>query len=233
MKYLAALEAVGDSAKLTGRLQQLEQVPSFYWFAKTALVRNLAAQGDKKGARQAIEDIRKQNAGNPQILSVLPHLEAARACGAGDIPGYLQSLSANDRVNFCLPLLLEGNLKKAAESIKTGPRDQDTALRALLYLFAAKKNDKALADAEWKLLNAELSRGDRHHRQLAKILGSTTPPKVAELQELLIDPDDKRVYLLVVAQRFPTISKEITSLARKLDFQHDETSLALKSLRGG
>ena len=60
---------------------------------------------------------------------------------------------------------------------------------------------------------------------LGKMLAGAVPMKPAELQEMLIDPDEKRVLLLVVAQRFPDSSKEILPLARKLDFHHDEHRL--------
>ena len=88
--YLSALLATGDHARLTSQLQQMEQAPMLYWLAKTYLIQDLAARGDNKGVRSALDEIRKQNLTNPQIQSILSHLEATRACGAGDVAGYLK-----------------------------------------------------------------------------------------------------------------------------------------------
>ena len=74
--------------------------------------------------------------------------------------------------------------------------------------------------------------GNRDQRALTKLLAGEKPPEYAALKELPIDPEQKRVFLRAAAQRFPTSDKEIANLARRLDFQRDETSLCLKSLDG-
>jgi hypothetical protein len=229
--YLSALRATGDHDKLASRLQQLEQAPRFYWLAKAYLVQDQAARGDTRGVRQTIDEIRKQNLTDPRALPILAHLEAVRACGAGDVQGYLKALPLDERTSAFAPVLLAGDLAKAAALIRPGVRNQTAAQRSLLYLMALKKKDAPLANSQRKLLLEELAHGDRHHRVLGKVLAGTVPVNPVDLQQLLIDPDAKRALLLVVAQRFPASAKDIVPLARKLDFHHDETSLCLKALR--
>jgi hypothetical protein len=231
LAYLSALRATGDHAKLAGRLQQFEQAPRFYWFAKAYLIQDLAASGDSKGARLALDEIRKQNQTNPEIQPILAHLEAIRACGAGDVQAYLKALPIEERKSEFAPVLLAGDLASAAALIQPGVRNQTATQRALVYLLAVEKKNAPLASAQWKLLLEELAHGDRYHRTLGKVLAGTVPVKPVDVRELLIDPDAKRVLLRVVAQRFPDSAKDLLPLARKLDFHHDETSLCLKALR--
>jgi hypothetical protein len=47
---------------------------------------------------------------------------------------------------------------------------------------------------------------------------------------LTIEPRTKRVYLAVLAQRFPDQAKEILALARTLDFHRDAISLCLRQV---
>jgi hypothetical protein len=50
------------------------------------------------------------------------------------------------------------------------------------------------------------------------------------LRRLAMEPRNKRVVVAVIAKRFPEHCKELLTLARKLDYQRDPTSLCLRKV---
>lgn len=230
LTYVSALQAAGAHDQLRGRLQQLEQVPGFYRFARCFRVKDLAARGDQKGAGELIEQTRVQNAKNPRMEQFFLQMEAARSCALNDVAGYLKTVSVDEaKSSFCVSLLL-GKLRAAAENVQKDSRVHEAMQHGLLYLYASKKNDSEMAKVQWSRMIAILERGNRDQRELAKFMAGGTPPDLAWLTDLPLDPEHKRVFLLAVAQRFPTADKNTAALARRLDFQRDEISLCLKNL---
>jgi tetratricopeptide (TPR) repeat protein len=227
--YLSALVATGAHDQVLTHLQQMEQMPDLYWYAKSYRVKDLAARGDDKAARLTIDEVRSQNVTEPHINEAIAHLQTVRNCGLSNVPGYLAAVDPNVKSSSFWVLLLEGKLAKAAENVVKDAHEANVQ-HALLYLYASKKNDKDLAAAQWKLLLEALEHGGRDRRFIAKVLTGAQPVDFAELRELPIDPGQKRVLLAVVAQRFPSANKEIAALARRLDFDRDEVSLCLKGL---
>ncbi len=172
-----------------------------------------------------------QNLNTPQLGEAIKHLELARLCAVHDVSGYLRTLSPEERKSLFWPLLLDGKLLAADDVVKKDADGRDVTQRGLLYLVAVKQHDKALVESEWQQLIACLDRGGRDLRYLGKVLKGSEPIDAAALRELPIDPDQKRVLLTVVAQRFPDADKTIAALARRLDYQRDEVSLCLRSLK--
>ena len=227
--YLAALVATGAHDKVLAHLQQMEQIPGLYWYAKSYRVKELATRGDDKAARLTIDEARAQNVSMAHIGEVIAQLQTVRNCGLWNVQGYLAAVDPNAKSSSFWAPLLEGNLAKAAENVQKDPREANVQ-HALLYLYATKMNDKALAAAQWKLLLETLEHGGRDRRVMAKVLSGAQPVDFAALRELPIDPGEKRVLLAVVVQRFPAANKEIAVLAKRLDFDRDEVSLCLKGL---
>jgi hypothetical protein len=228
--FLSALQAHGAHDQLRSRLQQLEQVPGFYWFARSFQIKDLAATGDVKAARALIEQTRSQNSSSPGLNELVRQMEAAQACGAYDVTAYLKTVSVDEAKTFFCPLILRGELKAAADVVQKDSPLATASQHALLYLHAQKKNNVELAKDQWSLMIAGLEHGNRDQRTLAKLLAGAQPPGAAALRELPIDPEQKRVFMRAAVARFPTSNKEIANLARRLDFQRDETSLCLKRL---
>ena len=227
--YLSALVATGAHEKVLAQLLQMEQLPGLYWYAKSFRVKELAAQGDDKAARQTIDEVRAQNLNQPHIDEAIAHMQTVRNCGLSNVLGYLAALDPNTKSSSFWAMVLEGKLAKAAENVQKDAR-KVIVQHALLYLHATKKNEKDLAAAQWKLLLEALEHGGHDRRLLAKVLSGAQPVDFAMLRELPIDPGQKRVLLAVVVQRFPAANKEIAALARRLDFDRDEVSLCLKGL---
>ena len=70
----------------------------------------------------------------------------------------------------------------------------------------------------------------RDERLFADLLTADKLPASPPWQRLGIEPRIKRVYLAVLAQRFPAEAKEILALARTLDFHRDAISLCLQKV---
>jgi hypothetical protein len=125
--------------------------------------------------------------------------------------------------------VLQGNLSEAATAVhERGGRAEGE--RALLCLAARKKGDQKLAEQQQQALLAALAKGDRDARRLGELLTAKQPPDVEEVRKLPHDAGDKRVLVALLAARHPDKAKELTALARRLNFQRDETALCLQKL---
>lgn len=154
-------------------------------------------------------------------------------CGNGDIAGYLAAITQDPNGSLFEPALLRDNLVEAAKFVED-PQDESRTQSqiALLYLAARKARNDRLADQQWNLLLENLNRSGRPEKHLGEILTGTRPIDAATVQNLPIDPKQKRILLLVVSQRFPETAKTLLPLARKLDFHFDSQSLCLAKIRG-
>jgi hypothetical protein len=103
-------------------------------------------------------------------------------------------------------------------------------MRGLLYLGLLKSGDQKTAVEQWQPFLDALQKEGRRGRQCAEVLSGKRPVHMEHLRRLAMEPRNKRVVLAVIATRFPEHSKELLSLARKLDYQRDPTSLCLRKV---
>jgi hypothetical protein len=104
----------------------------------------------------------------------------------------------------------------------------DASREGLLYLAGLKAKDAAFADDHFKKMVAALGRGDREGRLYAAMADGKQPFDATRAKEAAMVPTVKRVVLMALARKFPQHAKDLEPLARKLDFERDETSLCLR-----
>ena len=146
---------------------------------------------------------------------------------ANNVAGYLAQAASAGLPPF-EPALLQGKLEEAASKAEDQDETKTRIRRCLLYLAARKNGKAALAEQQWPLLLADLAKSSRYERQLGDMLAGRTPLNVEFLLRLPLEPNEKRVLLMVAAERYPKEAKTLRNLAQKLDFQHDVTSLCLR-----
>jgi hypothetical protein len=126
-------------------------------------------------------------------------------------------------------MYLKGSFEHADRLIHINERNA-TVYRALMYLAATSTKAKYLtdtADTNWAKILTELSKGDREDKLLADVLAGRKPYTELSPQRLMIDPWKKRVWLVLLANRFPDHAEELLTLAKKLNYHHDAISLCL------
>ncbi len=224
-RHYEALLANGDYDTLLRALQADGQVPGRKLVAAVYTLRVDAVRGEKAKARQALAEVVRQCP--PQEQATLrKSLEPLVCCWENDPAGYLKA--AGDPPPFAAALL-RGNLKEAADRLQAdGP--EATADHGLLYLAATRSGAKDLAKAQWDAFLAGLSREDHDHRIYAAMLSGKRPPDARLARRLPVEPNLKRVVLAVLAQRQPDQAKGLLALAKKLNFQRDDTSLCLQKV---
>ncbi len=131
--------------------------------------------------------------------------------------------------------LLKGDYKSAANNPLepgAGPRDWDlNGVRlGLIYLAALRAKDALVAEEQWKKLAESLGHGDRSARRLSAMMTGKQPFDENWILEATLLPKFKRVLLVALARKFPAHAAKFTALAKKLDFDRDETSLCLRYL---
>ncbi len=228
-EYRSALLAAGRYDRLLEELAARGQgAPSLT--VAIERIRTLAAKGDRKGARAAIDQtVTSFTAGNPAGQEMVrASLEAFLSCALGDVPGFLKAAGNVPGLPAFEPALLEGKLDEAAGKIED-PRAPAAGIdHGLLYLAARKANNGPLAETQWQAVLAALQGGDREAKEIGDVFAGRRPLDVDRLRRLPVDVQLKRVWLAIAAQRFPQRAKELVTLARKLDFQRDPTSLCLR-----
>jgi tetratricopeptide (TPR) repeat protein len=108
--------------------------------------------------------------------------------------------------------------------------EPEAARAALLYLAGLKANDASFAGTQWKKFVEALGKGDREARRLAEVTAGKQPLDPKWITNATFRPEIKRVILAALARKFPAYAKDLTPLAKKLDFEHDSTSLCLRYL---
>jgi hypothetical protein len=110
-------------------------------------------------------------------------------------------------------------------------RDERAVVQhALLCLAALKKGDAKLAEEQRQALLATLAKGDRDTRRFSELLAGKQPCDVEAVRRLPHDVKEKRVLVALLARREPDKAKELVALAKRLNFQLDETALCLRQL---
>jgi tetratricopeptide (TPR) repeat protein len=228
--YYDALLAHQDYDRLLQLLTAQTQTPGSRFTAWAQISRVNALQGHKEQARAALAQA-VQLAPVEGRQAVQRALEGVLCCCEGDVAGFLKSVADTAGPPSFEAALLRGQLQEAAAQAKQGGPDAGV-LHALLYLAAVRAGDKGLADAQWQELLRALAKGQRDERHLGLVLAGKEPLAAHPPERLLIDCRRKRVFLAVLAQRFPDRAQGWLELARRLDFQRDAISLCLRQLTG-
>jgi hypothetical protein len=223
--YHDALFAAGKYDVLLTKLQQAGHFPERKVRSLRQALRVYAARGQQDLAKQKIaETIVQLGAGGN--LKFGDTLRSLYALYAGDVEGYLKSQDASSFAGE----FLRRNYQKAAGLVQAEDHSA-VECRGLLYLAASRaRNSEAAAEAQWDELLQLLEAGGREERLFAEVLKGEKPLDVAAVSKQPIEPDKKRVLLLVLAQRNPAQAADLIKLAKKLDYQRDAVSLCLARL---
>ena len=191
-----------------------------------------AAQRDEPKARSTMQQI--------VVLVADPQDPAARtraqqsvdyayAVAQGDSAAFLKLTASMADVHPFEPAFLQGKLEEAAGLVDP-EEDKPQIQHGLLYLAARKAKNTKLAEAQFKLLVAALAKSRPSQRQVGDMLAGRKPLNVDRLIRLPVEPEQKRVLLVVFAQRHPETAAKLLPLARGLDFTQDVTSMCLRKV---
>lgn len=195
-------------------------------------LRVYAAKGDKAKARAMMTQATQvlQKSGDPaQLPMLMDRMDMILCCSEDNAKGFLDAAQRANQSPF-QTALLQDKLQDAAGLIEKQHEGKVAVQHGLLFLAATKAKDQKLADSQWLAFLGSLMKSDRHDRQLADILAGKQPMNATLITRLPIETSEKRVFLAAAARRFPEQQKTLMPLARKLDFQHDATSLCLQKL---
>ena len=179
-----------------------------------------ARKGDKKNTQATIQEILQlmgPSANAQQRRSVQNALESTVCCCNGDVPGYLKLASEFSNGLDLHSAILQGKLSVAA-GLAANQKDDASQLNphALLHLAALKAGDKKIADEQWQALLKDLAQAGGHERLLGDMLAGRKPAKADLIRRLHIEPEKKRVLLVVASKRLPESAKELVQLALRL-----------------
>jgi len=226
--YHDALLANRDYDRLLTELKGQGQASDNSILALMAISRVYAIRGDKEKARETLAQAVKLNPpGQRQLFENA--FEAGLAAWEGDADGFLKRATEKIGLPSFELAFLRGNLEEAATLIK--PADPEAHVRhALLYLAATRSGDKKLALTHRQALEAKLAKGSREERLLADLLAGRKTLAQHPPERIVLDPREKRVFLAVLAERYPAQAKEMIALAKRLDFHRDAISLCLRKV---
>src|SRR5262249_5865466 len=148
-------------------------------------------------------------------------------CADNDAAGYIKAMGNEPTFESAF---LEGKFEGAEGFVDKGKSENALVQRGLLYLGLLKSGHQKTAEEQWQPFLDALEKEGRRGRQCAEVLSGKRPVDMEHLRRLAMEPRNKRVALAVIAKRFPEHSKELLSLARKLDYQLDPTSLCLRKV---
>jgi len=126
-------------------------------------------------------------------------------------------------------VFLRDKLEDAGAKAMLSERDADSH-HALVYLAATRSGAKELAATHWQALLEKLAKGAREERLLGELLAGRKKLAQHPAERLLFEPRTKRVFLAVLAERYPEQAKETRALSRKLDYHRDAISLCLRKV---
>lgn len=229
--YNDALLANREFDRLLGRLESQTQGSGRNVATLREISRVHAIRGDKANSRATLAKTEQTAKGgepddDEEWTPSKPFLRMSVCCWDNDSDGYLKAAEGLGRPLF-EAAFLRGNREQAAETVK---KYGTTLQHALLYLAAERSGAKDLAQAQWLALTEKLAKASRDERLLADVLLGRKSITACPPHKIPLNPLSKRVYLAVVAQRYPELAKDAIALAEKLDFQRDEISLCLRSV---
>jgi len=233
--YERALMAAGKFEPLLEQLRISQDLPGMK--LKSLLLRLVVygRRGDKKNTQATIQEVLQlmgPSANDQQRRMVQNALESTVCCCHGDVAGYLKIASQASAAPNLYTALRQGKLFISASLAANDKDVNDPNAHALLYLAALKAGDKKMGDEQWQALLKELAKAGGHEQLLGDMLAGRKPAKVEMIRRLHIEPEQKRVLLVVASERLPESAKELVQLARALDFSPDPTSLCLRKILG-
>ncbi|MFL5245815.1 MAG: tetratricopeptide repeat protein [Gemmataceae bacterium] len=232
--YHQALLANKEYDRLLAELEKPLKTGAGGYKDSTQIMRTAAIKGDNAKAEAALQEtlapFARLAAKSKEAWET--SLQLQLCCCRDDTDDYLKIIADHPDLASFESHLLQGKIKEASAMAGEGV-DIGTANQGLLYLTAAKAGDQKLADNHWQLMLDSLAKGDRDERRAAGMGKDKKSIDPDLLQKLTIRPEEKRVVLAAFAQHFPKQSKGLIELARKLNFQHDATSLCLGKLLKG
>jgi tetratricopeptide (TPR) repeat protein len=191
----------------------------------------LAAKGDKDKARTVVDEMARELAPQGDMQQLRQALqkvaESSICCAANDTAGFLKAVGNEPSFEAAF---LQGKYAAAAVFADKGKQDNAMNQRGLLYLGLLKSGDPKSAEEQWQPFLDALQKEGRRGRQCAEVLAGKRPVDVEQLRRLALEPRNKRVVLAVIAKRYPEKSKDLLTLARKLDYHRDATSLCLRKV---
>jgi tetratricopeptide (TPR) repeat protein len=227
--YREALMAAGRYDQLLVDLQTGPVSMEGRFVVRAERIRALAAKGDKEKARAAAQEMVQEFASQGDVRQVREALqkiaEVSICCAANDSAGFLKAMGYERTFET---VFLEGKYADAAAFVGKGKNDSDMNQHGLLYLGLMKAGDQKAAQEQWQPFLDALQKEGRRGRQCADVLAGKRPVDMDHLRRLALEPRNKRVVLAVIAKRYPEQSKELLTLARKLDYHRDATSLCLQ-----
>jgi hypothetical protein len=194
-------------------------------------IRAFAAKGDKDLARGVVQEIAHEFAGQGDARLMIQTFQrmadSAISCAENDPAGYIKAMANEPTFESAF---LEGKFEGAERLASKGKNENALIHRGLLYLGLLKAGNKQAADEQWQPFLDALQKEGRRGRECAEMLAGKRPVDMEHLRRLAMEPQNKRVVLAVIAKRFPEHSKDLMTLARKLDYQRDPTSLCLRKV---
>lgn len=224
--YHEALLANKDYGRLTQELNTQAQVLGAKFRATLELMRVNAVRGEKEKARATMAEALQGTPMNVRA-SLQGMLEGVLCCCENDVAGFLKVEAAHPGPPTFELLFLRDKLEDAGAKAMLSDHDADIH-HALVYLAATRSGAKELAETHWQALLAKLAKGAREERLLGELLAGRKKLAQHPAERLLFEPRTKRVFLAVLAERYPKQAKETLALARTLDYHRDAVSLCLR-----
>src|SRR5207302_5384474 len=129
-------------------------------------------------------------------------------CCENDLAGFLKAEAAQPGPPTFELVFLRDKLEDAGAHALLADHDADIR-HALVYLAATHSGAKDLAATHWQALLAELAKGAREERLLEDLLAGRKTLAQHPAERLLFEPRTKRVFLAVLAERYPEQAKAI------------------------
>lgn len=189
-------------------------------------------QGDKQQTQelkqQTLAIVRRDAPQQVPLIETM--LAALEPVVKGDAAGYLKSAKTDKMAGHLVEAILYDDLKAAEQSYETDKAQESRELlnASLLYLLArSKKNDK-LTQQYWDIICKEMVVSARTAKAFNNMLAGKEPFKFEAARDVFTTADNKRAFLLVLADRFPQDAVALRALATKLNYQHDIYAMAVK-----
>jgi tetratricopeptide (TPR) repeat protein len=225
-----ALLAAGKYDRLLDDLAAQRLPPERRFVAQDQQIRALVAKGDKAKAKALVDETAGHFPGPGQMelrQTLHKFAEASICCASNDVEGYLTATGNEPTFETAF---LQRKFAEAAGLADRGKTENAIRQRGLLYLGMLAAGDQKGAEAQWEPFLDALRQEGRRGRKCADMLGGKVPVDVEYLRRVAIYPGQKRVVLAVMTKRFPEQSKDLSTLARKLDYHRDATSLCLRQV---
>lgn len=197
---------------------------------RSALLQNNTV-GAKDARQQMLVELRREAPASVPVLELI--LDLTEAVIQGNVKKYL-AMSRNDTipVNSFVCSILKNDLSEAEQTVKPRGDAEDHYLLhvSLLYLIAKKHKDQKVMDQCWEDIVKDIPVTVRTAKPFIDMIEGKTPFQFEGVQNAYIPAEAKRAVLLVLADRYPAQAAPLKALAKKLNYQRDEYSMAIEAL---